>query len=252
MTTLKHRILEYQNCYKYKISPKLPIIFTLNGRNFSKITQNLTKPYSSELNDCLSSTLLRLCTEIEGAIFGYSYNDELVIIVKNESTCWYDNDIQKLSSVTSSIATIHFNNMAINTELDFTTDAIFTSEVIAVPNLNEALNFLIFKQQNNFHISLNFACYYELLKNNTENEVLNKLTNITMEDKIEFLKEECNIEYMNYPSQFRRGVCAYKSPKLINGILKNKWNIDNDTVLFSKEQEFILNILKSGADILRK
>lgn len=252
MTTLKHRISEYQSSYNYKILPKLPIVYTLNGRNFSKITQNLQKPYSKELNDCLSSTLLRLCTEIEGAVFGYSYNDELIIISKNDGNCWYDNNIQKLASVTSSIATVHFNNMVVNTELDFTTDAIFTCEVSALPNLTEVLNFLIFKQQHNFQLSLNFACYYELLKSNTENEVYSKLENLAMEDKIDFLREDCGVEYTDYPENFRRGLSVYKVPKLVNSILKNKWQIDNDTVLFSKEQEFIANILKSGSDIFRK
>jgi tRNA(His) 5'-end guanylyltransferase len=66
---LKDRIDSYKELYNYKLLPKLPIIIPLNGKSFSKITSLLDKPYDSKLSECFLSTVLKLCSEIEGVIF---------------------------------------------------------------------------------------------------------------------------------------------------------------------------------------
>ena len=57
------------------------------------------------------------------------------------------------------------------------------------------------------------------------------LTGLNNEDKIDLLKQECNINYNDYPSAFRRGFAAYKVPTLT----KTKWQLNNELPIFTKD-----------------
>ena len=152
---LKDRIDSYRDASDYKLLNRLPIIICVNGRSFAKNTSLLKKPYDESFSECILSTTLRLCSEIEGAFFAYQHGDEIVIVARNDqnpdTTPWYDNKIQKICSVTASIATSHFNKCATAIELNLTGEPAFTSQVFVVPNIMEATNTMIYKQQQNFY-----------------------------------------------------------------------------------------------------
>jgi tRNA(His) 5'-end guanylyltransferase len=256
MSKLKDRIDDYQSAYDYKITNRLPLIICVNGRGFAKVTQLLDKPYCPKFAECMLSTTLRLCTDIEGALFAYQHNDEIVVVARNdqsiETNAWYDNKLQKICSVTSAIATMHFNECATTLQLNMTGDPIFTSQVFAVPSIGEATNTMIYKQQQNSHTSIQSACLYNLLAKYDKNSIREMLTGLNIDEKIDLLAQECNIKYTDYPLAFRRGTAAYKVPKVINGIMKNKWFLDNELPIFTKDQSFLTNLFKNGADIFRQ
>jgi tRNA(His) guanylyltransferase len=255
---LKDRIVSYQEASDYKLLPRLPLIITVNGRAFSKGTGLLDKPYCSKFAECIFSTTLRLCSEVEGALFGYQHNDEIVIVARNdqspETTPWYDNRVQKICSVTSSIATMHFNNCATTIDLNLMGEPVFTSQVFAAPNLAEAINTIIYKQQSNFHTSIQFACFYELLNKKYDKHTIKEmLSGLSIDDKINLLQQECGVDFNGYPAPFRRGIACYKVPTIVEGdVMKNKWFVNQDIPIFTREQSFLSNIFKNGADIFRK
>lgn len=253
---LKSRIEAYQELSDYKLLSRIPLIICVNGRSFSKVTSLLEKPYCVNFAECMFSTMLKLCTEIEGTIFAYQNNDEIVIIARNDQTTetnpWYDNKIQKISSVTASIATLHFNRCISNMELNYLNDPIFTASIFTVPNIVEAINTIIYKQQKNFHNSIQLACFYELLNKKYDKETIKEmLIGLSIDDKIDLLSQECNIDFNQYPISFRRGAACYKVPKLEGQVLKNKWFLNKEPPIFAKEQSFLSNIFKHGCDIFR-
>jgi len=254
-TKLKDRIAAYENTADIKLLPRVPLIITINGRSFSKITSLLDKPYCSKFADCMYSSMLRLVNEIDGAVFAYSFNDEIVIVVRNDQSLetqpWYDNRIQKITSVTASIATMHFNNCAAANDLNLMGDPIFLSKVFVVPNITEAINVMVSKQQQAFQSSINFACFYELLKKYNKEEIKEMLAGTSLDEKIDLLSQECNIDFNEYPAEFRRGVACYRSPKLDDGILKHKWILNSDIPIFTRDHSFLGTIFKSGHDIIR-
>lgn len=257
MSKLKDRIESYRDNSDYKLLPKLPIIISINGKGFSKATSLLDKPYCTKLTECMLAVALKLCNEIEGAIFAYHYNDEIVIIARNDQTSetnpWFDNKIQKICSVTSSIATYYFNNYAKQTDLNIMGDVLFTSQVFVVPNVVETINTIIYKQQHNFHTSIQFACFYELLNKSYDKNIIKEmLFGLSVDDKINLLKQECNIDFNEYPICFRRGAATYKVPKIIGDTTKYKWVVNANLPIFTKDQSFLTNILKNGADIFRE
>jgi tRNA(His) guanylyltransferase len=257
LNKLKNRIDSYQAATDYKLLNRVPIVIVLNGRGFSRVTQLLDKPYCPKFAECIDSTMLQLCLDVEGSLFGYQYNDEIIIVARNdqssETAPWYDNRLQKICSVTAAMATMHFNKCAQTVQLNATGDAIFTSQIFVTPNIGEAVHCLISKQQQNNYISIQSACLYNLLNKYDRNYIKDMLIGLNNEDKIDLLKQECNIGYNDYPSAFRRGTAAYKVPKIVEGdIAKNKWHINYELPIFTKDQSFLSNIFKNGADIFRQ
>lgn len=256
---LSQQIDSFAERTNYKLLPKLPLIITINGRGFSKISALLEKPYSEKLAQCFHSTLLKLVQEIDGAIFGYSFNDEITIIARNdqnpETSPWYDNNIQKIVSVVSSIATSHFNNCALAVELELMGEAIFYTSVYAVPNISDAISVVLHKQQQSLQNSVYCACLYELLNKFDKNYIKEILAGTTIDDKINLLSQECGVNYNDYPASFRRGVACYRSPKIVNfegeSLIKNKWILNKELPLLTKEHVFLKNIFENGSDILR-
>jgi len=253
---LKDRIESYQASTDYKLLPRVPIIICINGRGFAKVTQLLDKPYCPKFSECIVSTMLRLCTDVEGALFAYQHNDEIILVTRNdqsnETHPWYDNKLQKICSVTSAIATMHFNECATTMGLDMTGDPIFTSQVFAVPTIGEATNTFVYKQQQNFHTSIQSACLYNLLTKYDKNTIKDMLAGLNIDEKIDLLHQECNIRYNDYPLAFRRGIAAYKVPRVVEGTMKNKWHLNNELPIFTKDQSFLSNIFKNGSDIFRQ
>lgn len=253
---LKDRIESYQNASDYRLLAKVPLIISINGRSFSKLTSLLEKPYDIKFAECMFSTALRLVSEIEGALFSYQYNDEIILVTRNdqsiETAPWYDNKVQKIVSTTSALATLHFNQCASAINLNLMGEPLFTSQVFAVPTIAEAINTIVYKQQHNFLTSIQLSCFYELLKHNYDkNSIKEMLSGLTVDEKIDLLKQEVKVDFNTYPQSFRRGTACYKVPKVIDGSMKNKWIINSELPIFTKDQSFLSNIFKNGADIFR-
>jgi tRNA(His) 5'-end guanylyltransferase len=254
--TLKDRIESYQKTTNYTLIAKVPIIININGKNFSKLTSLLDKPYDNKFAECIFNTSLRICNEVEGVVFAYQHSDEITLILRNDQNndteAWFDNNIQKICSVTSAIATMHFNDCASTIKLNTLGDPIFISQVFPVPTVGEAINTMVYKQQHSFLSSLHQACLYELLKKHDKNTIREMLSGLGADEKIELLKQESNIDFNDYPSAFKRGTAYYKVPKVVDGKMKAKWFLNSELPIFTRDQSFLSNILKNGMDIFRE
>jgi tRNA(His) 5'-end guanylyltransferase len=253
---LKDRIERYQSVTDQRLLDRVPIIICVNGRGFSKVTQLLDKPYCPKFAECILSTTLRLCNDVEGALFAYQFNDEIVVVTRNDQNIdtnpWYDNKLQKICSVTSAIATMHFNDCATTVDLNMTGDPIFTSQVFTAPNIGEAINTIIYKQQQNFHTSIQSACLYELIRKYDKNTIKEMMAGLSIDEKVDLLAQEADINFNDYPTSFRRGVAAYRVPIVSGESMRNKWYLNTEPPIFTKDQSFLTNIFKNGADIFRQ
>lgn len=253
--SLKDRINSYKEASSQRLMKRLPVVINVNGRGFRRLTSLIDKPYSNELASVFAATMVKLCQEIDGSVFAYNYNDDITIISRNDQTYetqpWFQNDVQKIASAAASIATLEFNNAVKTFDLNLNGEATFTSTVFAVPSILEAINAIIYKQQQCAQTSLSFASLYELTDLYGK-DALDILQNRSSEDKIDLL-EECGHPYDQYSLAFRRGIACYRAPMLSNkeGILKNKWIVNNELPIFVQDQGFLTNILKIGQDIVR-
>lgn len=257
---VQDRLNKYSSVFDYELPVKLPVITIISGRNFGRLTGLINKPFSEELSQCLSSALLKVMQEVDGAVFGYSFSDEIVVISRNDNTHetlpWLNNKIQKLASITASIATASFNIHAAALDLTLLGEASFSTQVFTVPNITEAINVLVSKQQQGFKEAAKNACLYELLKKSYDKEdIESMLANTSTADKIDLL-EQSGIIFDEYPMAFRRGVACFRAPHIVmfenREVVKNSYCIKNDLPIFTQDHAFLQGIFKTGSDILRK
>jgi tRNA(His) 5'-end guanylyltransferase len=128
---------------------KPPFLIRLDGRSFSTWTRGLTKPFDKTLisvfHECTEALL-----EETNADFAYHQSDEITLgflkPVDPNTQMYFNGKTQKLVSVTSSFLTAQFN-MLIEEEFPNKPLAYFDSKVFEVPNETEAVNALIWRQQ---------------------------------------------------------------------------------------------------------
>jgi tRNA(His) 5'-end guanylyltransferase len=253
--TLKDRINSYQDNTDYKLLNKLPIIITINGRNFRKVTGLIQKPYSLDFCSLMEQTSMYMVKEIEGCCFCYTFNDEINFIVRNDQTIstlpWYNNKIQSICSLVSSSASINFVKSLNKHSIKLNGDPVFIANVFTVPHIQEVINYLIFKQNQAKTIAIKNIIYYYLINEYDEREIEEFMKEKSFDEKINFVKDKINKDFYSYQRNFIYGSSCYRAPKSYEGIIKNKWIIDKDVPNFSDDQEFLNNIFLSGRDIWR-
>ena len=63
----------------------------------------------------MQETMKFLCENIQGCVFGYTQSDEITLIPvdykKLNSSAWFDYEVQKITSIAASMATMKFNQV---------------------------------------------------------------------------------------------------------------------------------------------
>lgn len=103
----------YENIPKTRLMRRTPVAIRLDGKAFHTFTRGFQKPFDFVLMDAMQKTMKYLCENIQGCVFGYTQSDEITLILvdyqKFTSDAWFDYEVQKLTSVSASMATMAFN-----------------------------------------------------------------------------------------------------------------------------------------------
>lgn len=104
----------YENIPKTRLMRRTPVAIRLDGKAFHTFTKGFQKPFDIVLMDAMQNTMKYLCENIQGCVFGYTQSDEITLILidyqKITSDAWFDYEVQKMASVSASMATMAFNN----------------------------------------------------------------------------------------------------------------------------------------------
>jgi len=153
----------YENRSKIFLPRRTYIILRVDGKAFHTYTRGLLRPFDQGLVEDMDATAIYLCKNIMGAQFAYVQSDEISILLTdfdtNETQSWFDNNVQKLASVSASMATSAFNKARISRFMATTTavpleDAVdkltwaeFDSRAFQIPQKVEVENYFIWRQQ---------------------------------------------------------------------------------------------------------
>lgn len=169
-TALSTRMKEnYENRSKQYLTRRMPTIIRLDGKAFHTYTKGLNRPFDEGLIEDMQETTKFLCENIQGCKMGYTQSDEITLVLTDydtlETSAWFDYNVQKMTSISASIATAKFNELrrkrqiledwgnknlnlgdvigeAVNIKLAF-----FDSRVFQIPEKEEVVNCLIWRQR---------------------------------------------------------------------------------------------------------
>lgn len=112
--TLESRMKEfYEHRSRYYLPNKMPVIIRLDGRSFRTYTKGLHKPFDSNFSRAMQQTALELVNNISNCKLAYVQSDEISLLLTDyheaKTQSWFTNNLQKLVSVSASMATAYFN-----------------------------------------------------------------------------------------------------------------------------------------------
>lgn len=110
---LGERMKMYEHVWRHKLIRRMPVIIRVDGKAFHTFTKGLNKPFDDIFMDAMQATAEYLVREIQGCKFAYVQSDEISLLLTDYETydteAWFDNNIQKMVSVTAAKASAFFN-----------------------------------------------------------------------------------------------------------------------------------------------
>lgn len=216
---LGDRMKSLEDEFRIYLPKKRPLIIRVDGKGFSAFTRKNFKdrsPFSPKMNSCMEATAKGLLTEIEGAVFAYRQSDEISVFVKDyrseKSEAWFGNNLQKISSVSASIATAYFNK---NSGID--NCALFDSRCFVL-DFDEVLNYFIWRQKDAIRNSISMLAHY----NKSVDETFKKSSK-----ELVTLLRSSEIDWESLESGDKFGTFYFRSKEAEGGVVSRSFEICN-------------------------
>lgn len=114
-TNLEIRMKTYENVSKNKLMRRCPVAIRLDGCNFKSFTKGFDKPFYDVFMKSMQETMKYLCENVQGCVMGYAQSDEITLILVDyehlNSEAWFDDEVEKICSVTAGMASMAFNRI---------------------------------------------------------------------------------------------------------------------------------------------
>ena len=280
----------YEQIPKTKLMRRCPVAIRIDGKAFHTFTRGFQKPFDDLMVKSMQATMKYLCENIQGCVLGYTQSDEITLILidykKLNSSAWFDYEVQKLCSISASMATMAFNKCFIKNIQDivYKTDdmeeyldngsgqliptekhyanilssaaekgAMFDARAFNIPK-EEVTNLIYWRQVDAKRNSIQSVgqAYFS-------HKELDKKSS----DMIQcMLFEERCVNWNDYPTHLKRGSCCVKNKIAIasDGVVttallrdttanENSWIIDNEIPIFKSEgRKYIDDLIFMGED----
>lgn len=278
------RMKGYEEAAKGRLIRRMPVAIRIDGKAFHTFTRGMKKPFDDILIQSMQETMQYLCKNIQGCVLGYTQSDEITLILVDykelNTSAWFDNEIQKICSVSASMATMAFNR-AFEKNVDewgrstfsswddggtcdevdedavklnnvyqkaIEKGAMFDSRCFNIPK-EEVTNLVYWRQLDATRNSIQMVAQANFSHNELQGQSCNMLQNKLLTEK--------DINWGDFPTTYKRGSCCvrntypltwYESVK--EGVHIRDWNqperawiIDNEIPIFKDEGRQYIEIL---------
>lgn len=279
-TTIGDRMKNnYENITRYYLTRRMPVIIRIDGKAFHTFTRGFKKPFDDILVKTMQDTMKYLCENIQGCVLGYTQSDEISLVLTDyaelTTDAWFGNNLQKMCSVSASMATMAFNkffshnvedlesNLAQEHETDGMTElvknmlsyyriyrialkkgAMFDSRVFPIPK-EEVCNYFIWRQQDSTRNSIQSVGQANFSQRELNGKSCNDIQDMLMTQK--------SINWNNYATTLKRGSCCIKIDDSITKydevgnicdyIPISKWVIDNEIPIFTQDRNYVEKLI---------
>ena len=271
----------YEEVPKIRLYKRTPVAIRIDGKAFHTFTRGFKKPFDEILIKSMQDTMLYLCKNIQGCVLGYTQSDEITLILQDYKTlttdAWFDYEVQKICSISASMATMAFdrafrkNLMAFKEEhCDVSEHGIGEYQEGWDTEENKQLNKLYWEKIHNgamfdarcFNIpkeevtNLIFWRQLDAARNSVQMVGQayfshQELQNKSCSDIQDMLMEKYNINWNDFPTTQKRGSCAikvyYQNPEVDikdGADIRSSWFVDNEIPQFKGEgREYIEKLI---------
>lgn len=242
--SLGDRMKGYENISRIYLTRRMPTIIRVDGKAFHSFTRGFKRPFDEILHQTMWETGIALCKNIEGCQLAYIQSDEISLLLTDyeniKTEAWFGKNIQKMVSISASIATLAFNRefpRLSSGEEPYTkkyNQATFDSRVFLLPK-EEVNNYFIWRQQDatrNSVLSVGQANFsHKELQNTSCNQIQDKL----------FLEKQIN--FNDFETWQKRGVCIVKHDREFEGTIRRRWEVDMDIPIFTENRDYVEGLL---------
>ena len=201
----------------------------------------------------MQETTKYLCEHIQGCVFGYTQSDEITLILVDydrlETCAWFDYEVQKLCSVSASMATMAFNQIFYKKVHEYNSNpsssgvqanwylaalekgAMFDARCFNIPK-EEVTNLIYWRQLDATRNSVQMAGRAVYSHKELYGLSCNKIQNKLLTEK--------NINWNDYPTVCKRGSACLKNEE-------GKWFIDTEMpILKGENRNYIDKLIYIG------
>lgn len=205
----------------------------------------------------MQDTMKYLCQNIQGCVLGYTQSDEITLILVDYQTltsgAWFDYEVQKMCSISASMATMAFNrafkNNASEAKLDGLFDgradsegfkywetimkaiekgAMFDSRCFNIPK-EEVTNLIYWRQLDATRNSIQMVGQANFSHAQLQNKSCSDIQDMLMLQK--------GINWNDFPVECKRGTCCIKADE--------GWIVDKEIPIFKGEdREYIDKLIR--------
>lgn len=256
----------YENIPKIKLMRRTPVIIRIDGKAFHTFTRGFKKPFDEILIKSMQETMKYLCDNVQGCVLGYTQSDEISLLLvdyKNlNSSAWFDYEIQKLCSISASMATMAFNKSFTKNAEEFMTDcatdyemkglygkgtleyelcgryqsaiqkgAMFDARCFNIPK-EEVTNYFYWRQLDATRNSIQMVGQANFSHKELQNKSCNDIQNMLLTQK--------DINWNSIPIYQKRGSACIQYIESVDypdgtTTERSRWKIDNEIPIFKNE-----------------
>lgn len=272
------RMKEYEYVTRNYLTKRTPVVIRIDGKAFHTFTRGFVKPFDEVLVNTMQQTMKYLCENIEGCVFGYTQSDEISLVLcdykKLTSEAWFNANLQKICSVSSSMATLAFNRFFAENDAEWRKREFLRIDKIEDSAEKESQRELMSRyckahdkaaamgalfDSRAFNIPKEEVNNYFLWRQNdaTKNSIAStaqahfshkRLEGKNSSDMQELLWAEKGINWNNLDVHLKRGSCCMKCTATYeteNGkpYTRSKWLINTNMPILSKDTDYINSLV---------
>ncbi len=246
--SLSDRMKTYEMVSDTRLTRRTPVIIRVDGKAFHTFTRGCDTPFDTILMSCMAETAKALVSEIQGCKLAYVQSDEISLLLTDYETidtqAWFDYRLEKMCSVSASIATLAFNKSVSGTVSNYKARnlispnepdnrifnfwankqfrAMFDSRAYNVPK-DDVCNYFIWRQQDCTRNSIQMVGQANFSHKQLQGKSCNQIQ--------EMLWQEKNINFNDFPVYQKRGTCIYR--------LEREIKVDYNIPIFTQDRDFI-------------
>ena len=263
----------YEEIPKTRLMRRTPVVIRIDGKAFHTFTRGFKRPFDDVLIKTMQETAKYLCENIQGCSLAYTQSDEISLLLidyqRFETSAWFDYKIQKMCSISASMATMAFNNifrdmvgeLHIKGSLEeeyscilykaAQKGAMFDARVFNIPK-EETCNYFYWRQLDASRNSIHMVGQANFSHKELQHKSCNDIQDMLMTQK--------GINWNDFPTYRKRGSCVVRNKIVIesDGVKEtcmlcdskqgeNNWIIDKDIPIFKGDgREYIEQFVNVG------